>query len=196
MNDKNGGNRGPRRAVALAVTAAAAVLATACGGSASSSASTPAYGQELALAKCMRGHGVPDFPDPNASGGYTLTPNGLIKGSGGSSIDINSSQAQAAYGDCRQVLPGAPSISQLVQQEQQEQRKQAQDLPQLLKWEQCVRGHGEPDFSLPLGGQSPAPGSRSGFNANSPQFQAALSACQRLLPPGAKVSVNKSTSAS
>jgi hypothetical protein len=24
--------------------------------------------EEIALAKCMRAHGVPDFPDPNASG--------------------------------------------------------------------------------------------------------------------------------
>ncbi len=71
MNDKTGGNRGPRRAGALAVAAAVAALATACGGGASSSASAPTYVQELALAQCMRSHGVPNFPDPNASGGYT-----------------------------------------------------------------------------------------------------------------------------
>ena len=91
------------------------MLATACGGSAPSAASAPTYAQELALAQCMRGHGVPNFPDPNASGGYTLTSSGSIEGAGGSSIDIDSSQAQAAYGDCRHLLPGAPSISQLEQ---------------------------------------------------------------------------------
>ena len=115
MNDKTAGNRGPRRAGALAVAAAVAVLATACGGSAPSSASAPTYAQELALAQCMRSHGVPNFPDPNASGGYTLTSNGSIEGAGGSSVDIDSSQAQAAYGDCRHLLPGGPSISQLEQ---------------------------------------------------------------------------------
>jgi hypothetical protein len=170
------------------------VLATACGGgSASSSASAPAYGKELALAQCMRGHGVPDFPDPSASGGYDLTANGLIKGSGASSINISGSQVQAAYNECRHVLPGAPSISQLEQRLQQGQQKQARELPQLLKWEQCVRGHGEPGFNVPLGGQSPAPGSKPDFNANSPQFQAALSACHHLLPPGVNINVSKSS---
>ena len=196
MNDKTGGNRGLRRAGALAVAAAVAVLATACGGSAPSSASAPTYAQELALAQCMRSHGVPNFPDPDASGGYTLTSNGSIEGAGGSSIDINSSQAQAAYGDCRHLLPGAPSISQLEQQVQQEQQRQARALPALLKWEQCVRSHGVPNFSLGLGGQSPAPGKSGAVNPNSPQFQAALTACQHLLPPGAHVSIHANASAS
>ena len=129
MNDKTGGSRGLRDAGALAVAAAVAVLATACGGSAPSSASAPTYAQELALAQCMRGHGVPNFPDPNASGGYTLTSNGSVEGAGGSSIDIDSSQVQAAYGDCRHLLPGGPSISQLEQDEQQEQQRRRRRSP-------------------------------------------------------------------
>jgi hypothetical protein len=197
MNDKTGSNRGQQRAGALAVAAAVAVLATGCGGSAPSSASAPTYAQEIALAQCMRRHGVPDFPSPDASGGYTLTSNGSIEGAGGSSIDIDSSRAQAAYGDCRHLLSGAPSISQLQQLEQQEQQRRARALPGLLKWEQCVRSHGVPNFSLGLGGQSPAPGnSGASFNPNSPQFQAALTACQHLLPPGVHVSVNTKKPAS
>ena len=205
MNDKTGVNRGPRRAGTLAVAAAVGLLATACGvqvhfgsssGSAQSSASAPTYAQELALAQCMRGHGVPNFPDPNTSGGYSLTSNGSIQGAGGASIDIDGSQVQAAYGDCRHVLPGGPSISQLEQDVQQEQQRQEQALPELLKWEQCVRSHGVPNFSLDLGGQSPAPGKSGAFNANSPQFQAALAACQHLLPPGAHVSIRTSASPS
>jgi hypothetical protein len=198
--NKTSGNQRLVRAGALAVTAAVAVLtAAACGGggSVSSAASAPAYEQEIALAQCMRGHGVPDFPDPNPSpGSYTLTTSGKIMGAGGASIDIDSSQAQAAYGACRHVLPGAPSISQLEQDVQEGQQRQARELPQLLSWEQCVRGHGEPDFSLGLGGQTPPPGKRAAINPNSPQFQAALAACQHLLPPGAHVSVNTSRSAS
>jgi hypothetical protein len=193
MNEKTTGNRDLRRAGALAVAAAVAVLATACGGSAPSSASSPTYAQVLALAQCMRGHGVPDFPDPDASGSYSLTSNGSIKGAGGSSVDINSSQAQAAYGDCRHLLPGGPSISQLEQMEQQEQQAQEKALPGLLKWEQCVRGHGVPDFSLGLGGQSPPPGKSGAVNPNSPQFQAAVRTCQPLLPSGAKVSISQSS---
>jgi hypothetical protein len=196
MNNETGGIRGLRRAGALAVTAAIAVLATACGGGTDPSAtSTPTYAQELALAQCMRSHGVPTFPDPNASGGYTLTSNGSIEGTGGSPIDIDNSQAQAAYGDCRHLLPGAPSIAQLEQRVQQEQQARARALPGLLKWEQCVRSHGVPTFNLGLGGQSPAPGQGGAVNPDSPAFQSALTACQHLLPPGAHVSVNTSGSA-
>jgi hypothetical protein len=197
MNDKAAGNRSAPHAIALSVAAAAvAVLAMACSSSAPASVSTPTYAQVLALAQCMRGHGEPNFPDPNASGGYTLTSSGSIEGAGGSSIDIDSSQAQAAYGDCRHVLPGSPSISQLQQQEQQAQQRQAQALPELLKWEQCVRGHGEPNFSLGSSAQSPAAGKSAAVNPNSPQFQAALTACQHLMPAGMHVSVNADKSSS
>jgi hypothetical protein len=197
MNSKTGGYRRPRRAGALIVAAAVAVLATACGGSAPSSVSAPTYTQVLALAQCMRGHGVPNFPDPDTSGGYTLTPNGSIEGAGGSSVDIDSSQAQAAYGDCRHVLPGAPSISRLEQLEQLEQQRQEQALPQLLKYSQCMRSHGVPNFpDLGQSDQSPAPGNNSGINPNSPQFQAASTACQHLLPPGAHISIHTGGSAS
>jgi hypothetical protein len=196
MNNETGGNRGMRRAGALAAAAAVAVLATACGGGSNpSAAAAPTYAQELALARCMRSHGVPTFPDPSASGGYTLTSNGSIEGTGGAPIDIDNSQAQAAYGDCRHLLPGAPSIAQLEQRVQQEQQASARALPELLKWEQCVRSHGVPTFNLGLGGQSPAPGQSGAVNPNSPEFQAALTACQHLLPPGAHISINTNRSA-
>jgi hypothetical protein len=195
MNDKTGGNRGLRCAGALAVAAAVAVLATACGSSDPSSASAPTYAQELALAQCMRSHGVPTFPDPDASGGYTMTSNGSIEGAGGSSIDIDSSQAQAAYGDCRHLLPGGPSISQLEQDAQQAKQRQEQELPELLKFSECMRSHGVPDFpDLGQSAQSPGPGNSAAINPNSPQVQAALSACQHLLPPGAHVSIHTNRS--
>jgi len=193
MNDQTGGSRGLRRAAALAVVAAVAVLATACGGSATSSAtsSASANSQKLALAQCMRSHGVPDFPDPAASGGYTLTSNGSIEGAGGSSIDIGSSQVQAAYGDCRHLLPDSPSISQLGQLVQQERQRQQQALPVLLKYSQCMRSHGVPGFPVPGGsGQSPAPGKSAAIDPNSPQFKAASAACQHVLPPGVSVHIS------
>jgi hypothetical protein len=204
MNDETGGKRrGPRRAGALAAVAAVAVLTAGCGvvhvhfgagGAASPTPSAPTYAQELALAQCMRSHGMPTFPDPNPSGGYNLTSNGSIEGAGGSSIDINSSQAQAAYGDCRHLLSGAPSISQLEQDVQQGQQRLEKALPELLKWQQCVRNHGVPNFNLGLGAQSPPPGNSGAINANSPQFRAALTACQHLLPPGDSVSIHTSGS--
>jgi len=204
MKDKTGGSRHLRGAGALAVAAAVAAATTACGvhvhlgssASTPSSASGPTYAQELALAQCMRGHGVPDFPDPSASGGYTLTSNGSLQGNGGA-ISIGGSQVQAAYGDCRHLLPGGPSIAQLEQDVQQEQQRQEQALPGLLKYSQCVRGHGVPNFPDPgQKGQSQPPGNGGAVNLDSPQVQAALSACQHLLPAGAHVSINTSKSAS
>jgi subtilase family serine protease len=58
MNNKTGGNRGPRRAAALAVAAAVAVLAAACGGSSSapsvsSGAAAPASSPDGAVADCL-----------------------------------------------------------------------------------------------------------------------------------------------
>jgi hypothetical protein len=202
MNNKTGRSRGPRRAVATAVACAAAiadaaaiaVLATACGGAAaSSSAGAPTYAQEIALVGCMRSHGVPNFPDPSAAGGYSLTADGSLVGAGGS-VDIDSSQAQTAYGDCRHLLPGGPSISQLEQDVQQEQRAQAQALPLELKYSQCMRSHGEPNFPSP--GQPSTPKVSSPINVNSPTFVAATNACQHLLPSGAHVTFHQSSSSS
>jgi subtilase family serine protease len=98
MKDKTRGRRGPRRAAALAVVAAAAVL-TACGGSPSSSGgSAPAgsatYRADLAYAQCMRTHGVPGFPDPNPSEGFSISghPHG-------------NSPAARANDACQHLLP-------------------------------------------------------------------------------------------
>jgi len=204
MNDKTGGHGGPqraaalRRAAALTAVATVAVLATACGmvhvhissSAGSSSAGSPTYAQVLALAQCMRSHGVPDFPDPDASGGYSLAPDGSLKGAGGS-VDIDSTQAQAAYGDCRHLLPGGPSVSQLEQKLQQAQQRQDQALPLLLKYSQCMRSHGVPNFPSP--GQSAASPKGALPSVNSPQYLSAAGACQHLLPPGAKVSISTST---
>jgi hypothetical protein len=193
MNKESGGNRGPRRAAALAVAAAVAVLTTACGGGAPSSASPPTYAQELALAQCMRGHGVPNFPDPQGSEGYSLGPGGTIEGAGGS-VDINSSQVQAAYGHCRHLLPGGPSVSQLEQKVQQGQQREEQELPTLVRFAQCMRSHGVPGFPDPaLSGQSaPASGKGPAINPSSPGFKAAMQACRHLLPAGAHISINQS----
>ena len=197
MNNTTGRYRGPRRAgavaAALAAVAATAMLAAGCGGSAASAASPPTYAQEIALVGCMRSHGVPNFPDPSASGGYSLSPNGSLTGAGGGSVDIDSSQAQAAYGDCRHLIPGGPSLSQLEQDVQQAQQAQAQALPLEVKYSQCMRSHGVPNFPSP--GQATASADRSPINVNSPTFVAATSACQHLLPSGAHITFRQSSSA-
>jgi len=115
MNHKTGGNRGPRRAGALAVAAAVAVLAAGCGvvhislgGSASSSASAPTYAQVLALAQCMRSHGVPNFPSPGQS---TASPHSALP-------NVNSPQYLAAAGACQHLLPPGAKVSISTHQSQ------------------------------------------------------------------------------
>ena len=88
MNDKAGGSRGLRRAGALAVVAAVAVLATACGVHISfSGGSAPAgaaiFRAEVAYAHCIRTHGVPNFPVPtNSSERFHISgqPHGKVIG--------------------------------------------------------------------------------------------------------------------
>jgi hypothetical protein len=195
MNGKTRGNRGPRRASALAVAAAAVAMATtACGvhvhinvGSGASASTGPVtFVQEVALAQCMRGHGVPDFPDPDPAGGFNSSVLPLL----------GSSQGQAAYTACRHLLAGGgPSLGQLMQDAQQERQKLEQQLPALLKFAQCMRGHGVPDYPDPSVNGQGAPPLPKDVNPQSPRFQAAVSACQHVLPAGARISVNASQAA-
>jgi hypothetical protein len=182
MNDRTGGLR---RAAYMAVAAAATVLATGCGSSATSSGTSTSpgsysYAQELALAQCMREHDLPTFPDPSASEGFD-----------GSVLQtFDTSQGQAAYAACKHLLAGAPSISQLQQDLLKEEQRRAQLLPALDKFQQCVRNHGVPDFSIF------SPAKNAGLNPDTPQLQAALTACQHVLPPGAHISISSSKSPS
>jgi hypothetical protein len=56
--------------------------------------------QMLKFAKCMRSHGVPKFPDPQAGGAQSL----------GSKVDVdpNTPQFQAAQKTCQKLVPGGP----------------------------------------------------------------------------------------
>ncbi len=170
-----------------------ALLATGCGGSSPSASvahlgttttSRPAKGSSsgngspLAYAQCMRAHGVPDFPDPNSQGGFALEggPNG--------DFNPNSSAFQQANDDCQRFTPTSglghgPSPAQVAQAQ-----------AQALKLSQCMRSHGIADFPDPVfhsgggGGISISikAGPGSDLTPNSPTFQAAQSACQKLLP--------------
>jgi len=170
-NEKAGGNRGPRTA-ALAVVAAVAAVATACGGASSSGGSSgglATLAQKIAFAQCVRGHGVPNYPDPNASG-QTI----LRESSTGVDGTINSSLLPAADKACQHLLPRvSPAEAQ-------------QRFTQLLSFAQCIRGHGVPDFPDPTRTSGGAVLNINGLVINifSSQFQAAERACQRLAPAG------------
>ena len=170
-----------------------ALLASACGGSSPSASvaqlgttttSRPAKGSSndngspLAYAQCMRAHGIPDFPDPNSQGGFALP------GGPNSDLSPNSSAFQQANEDCQRFTPTSglghgPSPAQVAQAQ-----------AQALKFSQCMRSHGLADFPDPVfhsgggGGISISikAGPGSDLTPNSPAFQAAQTACQKLLP--------------
>lgn len=102
-----------RRAVTLTpLIGAVTLLLAACG----SHSGTPASSQQaqneaplIAYAKCMRSHGISDFPDPSISStggiGYSNTQ--------AQAINRNSRTYQIAETGC-QSLPGATTAQQLL----------------------------------------------------------------------------------
>jgi hypothetical protein len=71
------------------------------GGKPDAKAQAKALKQALEFSQCMRSHGVPNFPDPKASGGGLELA--IPKNAG---IDPNSPQFKAAQKACRKLLPG------------------------------------------------------------------------------------------
>jgi len=93
----------------------------------------------LAYAKCMRSNGAPNFPDPNASGGF------LFHARVGS---INSPSLKAAQAKCHKLLPEGPGAGP---------PPSAQKLAHFLKVSQCMRKNGIYDFPDPRTSVPPNP---------------------------------------
>jgi hypothetical protein len=108
---------------------------TAADGAASSSPSSPAApdADALAFAKCMRAHGVPDFPDPTAGGGFLFRT--------GSGVNPSSPAFMTAQAKCQKLMPGIRPGMQT--------HPSTQELSQMLKVAQCMRRHGVSNFPDP-----------------------------------------------
>ena len=173
MNSDTGRHRSLRRAAVLAALVVMALLTAACGGSTSTgaggSSSTGAstlHQERLAVAQCMRSHGVPKFPDPPA--------NGNISHIGPESVGVSQSVYQSALNACRYLAPDAAPLSRAQQQ---------QMLGKLLQFAGCMRSHGVPNFPDPdINGLSVDPSM-----TQLPQYQRAYQACSSLLPPNATI---------
>jgi hypothetical protein len=171
MNDKIAGSRGPRRVGSLAVLAAVAVLAAACGSSTPSSsgsaaAESAAFMADLAFTQCMRGKGYPNFPDPNPGRSYNV------------SVAPNSSGAELqAYDSCKHLLPSGNSSTSTSGGQVTQQK-----LEEAVKVAQCLRSHGDPGFPDPTVVNGALHYSLG--NIQSAQFQNALNACRSLVPKG------------
>jgi hypothetical protein len=126
----------------------------------------------LAFARCMRSHGVLNYPDPNSAGGLPKV--------GPQQLDVSTTQFQAAQTACKSRLPSSGQSSQAWDQ---------QTMNALWKFARCVRSHGVPNWPDPLAESDPGqvgtpgfPRTLQGIDTNSPQVKDAMNACQHLIP--------------
>jgi hypothetical protein len=189
-----------RLALAPALTLGLALALAGCGGSSSagvahigstnassapggSGGGTPESGETSAgaqqkmvkFAQCMRTHGEPEFPEPTE--GHIQ-----IHSQNGHGPNPESSQFQAAERACSKYAPSKVAPSPAQQAKMQESA---------LKFSECMRHHGVPNFPDPKfsGGGARVTlkvGASGGVDPSSPQFQAAQKACQSNLPFGGK----------
>lgn len=129
----------------------------------------------LAFAKCMRAHGVPNFPDPDSAGHIpTTASSGMTRApSGGFTANPNSPAYKTASNDCRSLAVATP-----VTQVQSNRMIASQ-----LKFAACMRKNGVPHYPDPTSdGEVGNNGAINGVNPNSPAVQRAEKKCSKLLP--------------
>jgi hypothetical protein len=158
-----------RRAAWLAVVPAGTVLlAAACGGGSPGPAASPGhtlYARELTYSRCMRAHGVPDFPILKQGPGGSLVhpvspPAGMLTAPG------YDSAFRACLG-LAVVGGGSPA------------RYQAKALKGLAQAE-CMRSHGVTGYPSPGaldGGLHEPDATAIGLDTHTLRFQAAARAC-------------------
>lgn len=177
-----------RQRSALAAAAGLVLLAAACGGGTSSrstsASSTPPGGgtsstsapvsaayvtDKLGLARCLRAHGVPNYPDPDSSGQEPANTKQLI----------SSPQGQAAVGACSywsdRVHGDVATENQAL-------------LADYVKFARCMRSRGLPNFPDPTNAEGRVEfllnPSQDGFDPHSPQVLAKARQCESVLPAG------------
>ena len=177
------GNRGRRlrRGGSIGAIAAAVVIAAAaCSALPGSPGRSVLYQEALAFSKCMRAHGVPNFPDPGSDGQFS-----------GNGIDKQSPQLQSAADACQSLLPGRNPPAAV-----------AHARTQALRFSRCMRAHGIlnfPDPSVKFNGSGVSSTVRmkigpGGIDPSSPQFSAAQQACSSILPKTGKNATSQSRS--
>jgi len=168
---------------ALLLLAAAPLLA-ACGSSNTSTTSAASFqSQGIAYSKCMRSHGVPNFPDPGGRNGGGIQIQASAESGSGQTLTVNgvpiSAPAfQSASQACQKLMPkpkATPGGLALAKKNG-------------VKFAECMRSHGVPNFPDPqiqsgpgggVGVRIGGPG--SGIDPRSPAFQSAQKTCGKLL---------------
>ena len=180
----------------MIAAAALALLAAGCGGSPSSAGSvgSPAVGgsadptSAVAYSHCVRGHGVPSYPDPG--GGGTLAKVGAQQ------LGVSNSRLQAARGACQHLLPASGAS---LDANSLRQCELTGDCPQALVQQalndgriiaRCMRSHGVANWPDPTTDSEGRPYfdlSAHGFSrqqAHSPQIRVKVNECEHGMPTG------------
>jgi hypothetical protein len=189
VNHSNRVMRRPRRAwpptartaAPIIAAAALALLAAACSGNpsstgsgGSSNASRSANSQAIAYGQCVRSHGVPGFPDPNAAGGFNKSTL--------QQLSASNSQYQTATQTCAHLLPnnsGGPTAAEV-----------RQEWSGMASFARCMRSHAVPNWPDPT--PYPPEPARPTFNLPAsiqptPQTISKMETCLRLVPNNAAV---------
>jgi hypothetical protein len=99
---------------------------------------TAAVQKGVKFSECMRSNGVPTFPDPSASGTFTID-----EVANGTSLDTTSPTFTQAIGACKSLEPaGFEGGTRSTQQQSA-----------ALEFARCIRANGVSDFPDPAAGQ-------------------------------------------
>ena len=138
-------------------------------GGASNGATAQATRREKAVkfAECVRAHGVPHFPDPDATGNFSF------------GVDVSAQTFTAAVSACKALQPPGTLSS----------RRSVKQQSAALRFAKCVRAHGVPDFPDPVNGQPlidtdhiPSSNTANGMSI----LNAATHTCGAILGPDAR----------
>jgi hypothetical protein len=111
---------------------ASILLITACGGS-SKPAHSGGHGSPfIAFSKCMRAHGITNFPDPSGGGGLNIA---------GTGINPSSPAFKTAQGTCFKLMPGGGPNSHKASE---------QEIRQATTTAECMRSHGVSGYPDPI----------------------------------------------
>jgi hypothetical protein len=179
-----------RVGAAVIATSAVALAAVACSSpSATGSGHHPGTGgsastrSTVSFATCMRSHGVPNYPDPGSGG--------TLQKTSAQRLGVSSSDFSTAQRSCQHLLPAtgtsltASSLQQCYLAEVCPQALVQQAMSAGLRFAQCMRTHGAPNWPDP---SIDAEG-RPLFNINvprpaPPQVSNAINECTRVEHPG------------
>ncbi|MGO9958459.1 MAG: hypothetical protein ACLP50_21260 [Solirubrobacteraceae bacterium] len=164
--------RTERRAVVALALIAMVVPISACGASAPAATGSggggdltaTAHAKAVKFAECIRGNGVSEFPDPNASGQFAY---GIPNAS--SPLDPSSAAWQHAIGACESLEPPSFMPTQFTPTQRSAR----------LKFAQCVRANGVPDFPDPA---ATGPLIDVSNGSSIPGLHATIQKCIRLNP--------------